>query len=259
MKAAGRWNIPKGHVEPGETEEAAAIREFNEETSLSLERKSWNDFIPLKESYTKKGKRVVIWAAERDYAVSPNEMFVKISSKFCDVIEHGKRYEVPEMAEAFYWEIEQAKTMIFNYQRCFLERLQEELAKKEQEQEILKQQESAFDEIDEQAEGGAVAAGAECACCGAEAASSECSTPAMNTDAVFGPKGNCDQPVVPAKEKTDADCGICTKDVRNIYVLTRGNYPLFTRFGTSEKRMSDSQEIYRRYTAGGKKKRKKRK
>lgn len=30
----GRWSLPKGHVEPGETDEAAALREIAEETGL---------------------------------------------------------------------------------------------------------------------------------------------------------------------------------------------------------------------------------
>lgn len=30
----GKWGLPKGHIEPGETPEAAAIREVEEETSL---------------------------------------------------------------------------------------------------------------------------------------------------------------------------------------------------------------------------------
>ena len=30
----GRWSVPGGHVEPGETPEAAVLRELNEETGL---------------------------------------------------------------------------------------------------------------------------------------------------------------------------------------------------------------------------------
>ncbi|MBP6005372.1 NUDIX domain-containing protein [Candidatus Saccharibacteria bacterium] len=30
----GRWSIPKGHIDPGETSEETALREINEETNL---------------------------------------------------------------------------------------------------------------------------------------------------------------------------------------------------------------------------------
>lgn len=33
----GRWTLPKGHVEPGETDEAAALREIAEETGVAGE------------------------------------------------------------------------------------------------------------------------------------------------------------------------------------------------------------------------------
>lgn len=34
IKADGRWSLPKGNIEKGETEEAAALREISEETGL---------------------------------------------------------------------------------------------------------------------------------------------------------------------------------------------------------------------------------
>lgn len=35
-KNGGHWAFPKGHVEPGETEEETALREIREETGLSV-------------------------------------------------------------------------------------------------------------------------------------------------------------------------------------------------------------------------------
>ncbi len=35
MKHADRWDLPKGHLDPGETKEQAALRELSEETGLS--------------------------------------------------------------------------------------------------------------------------------------------------------------------------------------------------------------------------------
>ena len=35
MKHADRWDIPKGHIDPGETDREAALRELIEETSIA--------------------------------------------------------------------------------------------------------------------------------------------------------------------------------------------------------------------------------
>jgi 8-oxo-dGTP pyrophosphatase MutT (NUDIX family) len=37
MKHADRWDLPKGHVDPGETELECALREMEEETGISRE------------------------------------------------------------------------------------------------------------------------------------------------------------------------------------------------------------------------------
>ena len=34
MEHANRWDLPKGHVDPGETKRACALREFHEETGI---------------------------------------------------------------------------------------------------------------------------------------------------------------------------------------------------------------------------------
>ncbi len=38
MRHADRWDLPKGHVDPGESEIECALREFEEETSIPRER-----------------------------------------------------------------------------------------------------------------------------------------------------------------------------------------------------------------------------
>lgn len=58
----GAWTIPKGLVEPGEDPEAAARREFEEETGL----RPAEDMLDLGEIRQKGGKRVRAWAWEGD-------------------------------------------------------------------------------------------------------------------------------------------------------------------------------------------------
>lgn len=61
-KDAGAWFIPKGEIEAGEDELAAAKREFQEETSLVPA----GPFLELGEVTHKSGKRVRAWAFEGD-------------------------------------------------------------------------------------------------------------------------------------------------------------------------------------------------
>lgn len=52
------WGIPKGHLNPGESERAGAARELLEETGLAVE--SFIDLPPLSESYDyQRGQEVV--------------------------------------------------------------------------------------------------------------------------------------------------------------------------------------------------------
>ena len=37
MQHASRWDLPKGHVDPGETKRECALREFTEETGIDAE------------------------------------------------------------------------------------------------------------------------------------------------------------------------------------------------------------------------------
>lgn len=126
----GAWNIPKGHVEDTDTSMfSAALREFNEETSLNLTPKNCNDYIDLGESVTKKGKHVKIFAVEMNF-VDPSEYKVDIKSNIVDTEwpkGSGKIIQVPELSEAYYFKINVAKRMIFSYQKIFLYRLEEEL------------------------------------------------------------------------------------------------------------------------------------
>ena len=61
-KDEGAWFVPKGGLEEGEEELAAARREFQEETGME----SHAPFLELGSVYHKSGKRVVAWAFRGD-------------------------------------------------------------------------------------------------------------------------------------------------------------------------------------------------
>lgn len=54
-----RWEFPKGGIEPGETPQQAAAREFREETSLTEWRFCEGFERPLTYSYIRRGRRVI--------------------------------------------------------------------------------------------------------------------------------------------------------------------------------------------------------
>ncbi len=65
-KDLGAWSIPKGEFEDGEEALDAAIREFEEETSL----RAVGRFAPLKPVKQKSGKMIYAWALEADLDIS---------------------------------------------------------------------------------------------------------------------------------------------------------------------------------------------
>src|SRR5450755_1513395 len=62
-KDVGAWFVPKGEVNSGEDELAAAQREFQEETGVQAQ----GAFRPLGRVKHKSGKTVVAWAFEGDF------------------------------------------------------------------------------------------------------------------------------------------------------------------------------------------------
>ncbi len=66
MKHARRWDIPKGHVDPGETDEQCAFRELVEETGISeADLNVFTDF-RYEVSYKVPGKRYGLDETEVD-------------------------------------------------------------------------------------------------------------------------------------------------------------------------------------------------
>ncbi|MGO6786382.1 NUDIX domain-containing protein [Rhizobium ruizarguesonis] len=67
-KDEAAWSIPKGLIEPGEDELAAAIRETAEELGVAVDRR----FTPLGEYRQPGGKIVVAWSIEADPVLDVN-------------------------------------------------------------------------------------------------------------------------------------------------------------------------------------------
>jgi predicted NUDIX family NTP pyrophosphohydrolase len=119
-KDAGAWMIPKGAVEPGETPADAALREFEEETGTKLTSSPF----PLASIRQAGGKRVEAFALEGDLdaaAVVSNEFELEYPPR------SGKRELFPEVAEARWMSLAEAKRMMLPSQLPLLDALEEEL------------------------------------------------------------------------------------------------------------------------------------
>ncbi len=119
-KDDGVWTIPKGLVEPGEDLVAAARREFNEETNLTVE----GELHALTPVNQKSGKLVHAFAVEADFelgAFSSNAFEIEWPPK------SGKRQKFPEIDRIGYFALPAAKTKIIAYQLPLLLKLEEHL------------------------------------------------------------------------------------------------------------------------------------
>lgn len=112
------WGIPKGEYDESEEPLAAAYRELVEETGFAPPP---GEPLALGEVVQKGGKRVLAWALEGD--VDPS----RLASNTCEVVVRGRRFTVPEVDEARWFGLEQARGRIRAAQEPFLERLAEAL------------------------------------------------------------------------------------------------------------------------------------
>jgi predicted NUDIX family NTP pyrophosphohydrolase len=104
-KDEGAWSIPKGEYEEGEDALTAAIREFKEETGVSVT----GEFIELNPVKLKSGKWVKAWALEKDIDATS-----VISNTFLGEWppRSGKKIEVPEIDKAGWFTIAEAEKKI---------------------------------------------------------------------------------------------------------------------------------------------------
>jgi predicted NUDIX family NTP pyrophosphohydrolase len=115
-KDAGAWSIPKGVLEPGEDELAAARREFTEETGAPCPEGPFSD---LGEIAMKSGKVVRAFSARGDFDVATlksNEIEVEWPAK------SGKLHRIPEVDRACWASLERARVLLNPAQIPLVER-----------------------------------------------------------------------------------------------------------------------------------------
>ena len=117
---AGAWMIPKGGIEPGESPAQAALREFEEETGMHLAVTP----SPLAQVRQAGGKSVVAFAAEADFdcaSLKSNEFEVEWPPR------SGRHQSFPEVAEARWMTLDDARAMMLPSQLPLLDALEDKL------------------------------------------------------------------------------------------------------------------------------------
>ena len=121
-KDAGAWMIPKGMVEEGETPAQAALREFEEETGTRLAA------VPLALAKVRQsgGKLVEGFAVEGDLdpaSVRSNEFEIEWPPR------SGKRARFPEVVDARWMTLAEARSMMLPSQLPLLDALEDRILK----------------------------------------------------------------------------------------------------------------------------------
>lgn len=117
-KQKGFWMLPKGELEPGEEPLAAARRELEEETGFV----ACPPFLELGSIRQKGGKTVHAWAFEGDCdpaALASGTFEAEWPPR------SGRRQSFPELDEARFFPLVEAREWILPAQRPFLDRLVE--------------------------------------------------------------------------------------------------------------------------------------
>ena len=120
------WFVPKGEINPGEEELAAAQREFQEETGLVPE----GPFVPLGSVKHKSAKTVVAWAFAGDCdpaSLRSNTFEMEWPPK------SGQMAQFPEIDRAEFFTVEVARDKMHPAEFEFLVRLKNVLSKSEHE------------------------------------------------------------------------------------------------------------------------------
>jgi predicted NUDIX family NTP pyrophosphohydrolase len=116
-KDDGAWFVPKGEIENGEDEFAAAKREFTEETGFTPR----EPFLDLGSVRNKSGKTVRAWAFEGDAdpaALKSNTFTVEWPPR------SGKQAEFPEVDRGAFFALDAARVKMHPAEAPFLDRLE---------------------------------------------------------------------------------------------------------------------------------------
>ena len=123
-KDQGAWFVPKGEIEPGESEMAAAEREFGEETGI----RPVGPYLSLGSVKHKSGKTVIAWA----FAGTCNPGEVKSNTFTMEwPPRSGKQAEFPEVDRAEFFTVAQARARMHAQELELVERLRVILARGE--------------------------------------------------------------------------------------------------------------------------------
>ena len=116
-KDDGAWSLPKGEFDEGELPEAAARREFAEETGLTLDA----DLTPLTPVRQRSGKIVHAFVGKADMKTSDirSNLFTMEWPP-----RSGKMAEFPEVDRAEWFDFETARRKIIDGQRPILDELE---------------------------------------------------------------------------------------------------------------------------------------
>jgi predicted NUDIX family NTP pyrophosphohydrolase len=112
----GAWTIPKGLVDPGESAQDAARREFEEETGVAVE----GELISLGTVRMKSGKIVNAWAVEGDAdpeTTRSNTVEIEWPPR------SGRIRAYPEVDRCAWFDLDTARRSIHPSQVPFLDRL----------------------------------------------------------------------------------------------------------------------------------------
>jgi predicted NUDIX family NTP pyrophosphohydrolase len=117
-KDLGAWSLPKGELDANEQAEAAAIREFEEETGV----RPVGALTPLGDTTQAGGKKVAAFALEGDFNPA------SLKSTLCEIEwppKSGRRQSFPEVDRAEWFRLAEARQKIIKGQIVFLDRLEQ--------------------------------------------------------------------------------------------------------------------------------------
>jgi predicted NUDIX family NTP pyrophosphohydrolase len=120
----GAWSLPKGEIEAGEEPVDVARREFREELGADPPDGELTALGSIRQAG---GKVVHAWAAQGDLDVSSVE---SVSFEMEWPPRSGRKASFPEVDRAEWFGLEAARRKLLDAQRTFIDRLEEQLARK---------------------------------------------------------------------------------------------------------------------------------